>query len=63
MNMKQKIIFYVCIVMIYFVVDVFIRQNPWYESIITVIAFLIIFIVYEKFFHSNKPKHKNDAAN
>ena len=49
---RHKLIFYFCITFVYFLVDVFIRNNPWYESIITVISFLFIFILFDKFFNA-----------
>lgn len=49
---RHKIIFYFCITFVYFLVDVFIGNNPWYESIITVISFLFIFILFDKFFNA-----------
>ena len=55
--MKYKITFYLSITFVYFIVDVFIRNNPWYESIITVISFLFIFILYDKFFNSKVDKN------
>lgn len=59
--MKYKIIFYLCITFVYFLVDVFIRNNPWYESIITVISFLFIFILFDKFFHSKVDKNTKEV--
>ena len=57
---RHKIIFYFCITFVYFLVDVFIRNNPWYESIITVISFLFIFILFDKFFNA-KVEEKEDG--
>lgn len=59
--MKHKFIFYISITVIYFLIDVFIRNNPWYESVITVIAFLFMFMLAEKLFNSKEAKNTKNV--
>lgn len=57
--MKRNILFYFCLVFIYFLIDVYIRHNPWYESIITVLVFFVLFISYDVFFRSNEHTNRS----
>lgn len=59
--MKHKFIFYISITVIYFLIDVFIRNNPWYESVMTVIAFLFMFMLAEKLFNSKEAKNTKNV--